>query len=381
MVNRALMRTGQAGVLAILALIGVVDLTAGMISSPLVLLQVAVAVAVAAAWLPLRPSGGRALPLGAIAVSSVSLLVTAALMLSGHPYQGLWGLAESAGMLGMLIVVTRNARPRWALAAVGVTFAAVSLMPLRTGHETVYITFCLVQALGATGAIGVGYTLRSVEGSRRRALDAVRAEQRAEFARDLHDFIAHHVTGIVVQAQGARFIAEQDPKRAMLALEQIEQAGAETMASMRRMVGVLRDPHSRPDAPLAPIAGVPELPALIEQFTAAGGPPARLHLEGAAEGLPVEVSTSAYRVVMEALTNARQHAPGASAVDVWLRRTPKLLQLRVANDGPPPRPPAPRDRPGYGLAGLTERVRAVGGQISAGPGVDGGWVVDAALPL
>jgi hypothetical protein len=100
------------------------------------------------------------------------------------------------------------------------------------------------------------------------------------------------------------------------------------------MVGVLRDPHSRPGAPLAPIAGVPDLPALVEQFTAAGGTVARLHLDGDAHGLPVEVSTSAYRVVMEALTNVRRHAPGASAVDVRLRRTPKVLLLRVANDGP-----------------------------------------------
>ncbi|MFC7531066.1 sensor histidine kinase [Actinoplanes sp. GCM10030250] len=381
MVNRVVLRTAQIGVLAALALIGLLDLTGGMISSPVLIIQVALAMAVAAAWLPVHPVGSTALPLGAIAVSLVSLAVTAGLLVYRHPYSGLWGLAESAGMLGMLVVVTRNATPRWAVAAVAITAAAVSLMPLRTGSETVYITFCLVQALGAAAAIGVGFTLRTMEGNRRRALDAVRTEQRTEFARDLHDFIAHHVTGIVVQAQGARFIAEQDPKRVLLALEQIEQAGAETMASMRRMVGVLRDPESRPDAPLAPIAGVPELPALVEQFTAAGGPPARLHLEGDPDGMPVEISTSAYRVVMEALTNTRQHAPAASAVHVWLRRTPKLLLVRVSNDGPPPRPPAPRDRPGYGLAGLTERVRAVGGQISAGPGVDGGWVVDAALPL
>ena len=111
-------------------------------------------------------------------------------------------------------------------------------------------------------------------------MDTVRAEQRAEFARDLHDFIAHHVTGIVVQAQGARFIAEQDPQRVLLALEQIEQAGAETMASMRRMVGVLRDPQAPPDAPLAPVAGVAELAPLLDQFNGAGGPVARLHVDG-----------------------------------------------------------------------------------------------------
>jgi signal transduction histidine kinase len=167
----------------------------------------------------------------------------------------------------------------------------------------------------------------------------------------------------------------------LLALEQIEQAGAETMASMRRMVGVLRDPQARPDAPLAPIAGVLELPALLEHFTGAGGPLARLHVDGDVHGLPVEVSTSAYRVVMEALTNIRQHADGVRVVDVWVRRTEEWLLVRVANDGAPPRTTMPRERQGYGLVGLTERVKTVGGRVTAGPGIDGGWVVDAALPL
>ena len=379
MLNRLLLRAGQIGVLGTMALLVLVEMTSGGLrASPLIVLQVAVPIAVAVVWLPLRPPGALVLPVGAIAVSLVSLLITAALV-HEQTRSSLWGLAETVGMLGMLGVATRNAPARWAAAAVPISLVAVSLMPLRSGSDPVLITFCLVQALGGAAAISVGFTLRNMETNRRLALESVRADQRAEFARDLHDFIAHHVTGIVVQAQGARFIAEQNP-RVLLALEQIEKAGAETMASMRRMVGVLRDPHSRPDAPLAPIAGVPDLPALVEQFTAVGGPVARLHLDDDAHELPVEVSTSAYRVVMEALTNVRRHAPGASAVDVWLRRTPKALLLQVANDGPP-RPPAPRDRSGYGLAGLTERIRAVGGQMSAGPGVDGGWVVDAALPL
>jgi signal transduction histidine kinase len=221
-----------------------------------------------------------------------------------------------------------------------------------------------------------------IESTRLRAMDSVRAEQRDEFARDLHDFIAHHVTGIVVQAQGAKFIAEQDPQRVLKALDQIEQAGAETMASMRRMVGVLRDPDARPDAPLAPLAGVDELSPLLEQFSNAGDVLARLHVDGSTAGIPVEVSTSAYRVVMEALTNIRRHAKDARVADVWVRRTPEWLLVRVANDGTAPaRSGTPRERAGYGLVGLTERVRAVGGRISAGPGIEGGWVVDAAFPL
>lgn len=83
---------------------------------------------------------------------------------------------------------------------------------------------------------------------------------------------------------------------------------------------------------------------------------------------------------MEGLTNARQHAPDARSVDVFVRRTPDWLLVRVADDGAAARTSPPR-RHGYGLVGLTERVRALGGTITAGPGVTGGWVLDAALPL
>jgi signal transduction histidine kinase len=378
---RLLLRAGQLGALACLAGLGLVDVRTMLQSGlPLALLQVLAAIAAAAVWLPAHRQGSVVLPRAAIWLGLGSLLLTAAVA-TGRQFIGLWGLAESLALLGVLFVVARRGRPGPAVAALITVGAAVSFLPLRGGHTPVFVIFGLIQALAGAAAIGLGAYLRTIESSRERAVGAVRAEQRAEFARDLHDFIAHHVTGIVVQAQGAKFIAEQDPQRVLLALEQIEQAGAETMASMRRMVGVLRDPQSRPDAPLAPVAGVPDLGVLLDQFTAAGGPLARLHLDGETGELPVEVSTSAYRVVMEALTNVRQHANGASVADVWVRRTPDWLLVRVANDGTATRSAVPRERAGYGLVGLTERVRAVGGRITAGPGIEGGWVVDAAFPL
>jgi signal transduction histidine kinase len=379
--RRVLLRLGQLGALGCLALLGLFDTRSMLqVGTPLTLLQVLAAIAAAAVWLPAHQQNSVRLPKAAIWLGLASLALTVAVA-SLRQTQALWGLAESSALLGVLFVVARRAKAGLAVVAIIVVGAAVSFLPLRGGQEPIFITFGLAQALAGAAAIGAGIYLRTIESGRQRAMDAVRAEQRAEFARDLHDFIAHHVTGIVVQAQGARFIAEQDPKRVLLALEQIEQAGAETMASMRRMVGVLRDPQSRPGAPLAPVAGVPELGILLEQFTAAGGPLARLHLDGDTAALPVEISTSAYRVVMEALTNIRQHGPDAKVADVWVRRTPDWLLVRVANDGAPPKAAAPRERAGYGLVGLNERVRAVGGRITAGPGIEGGWVVDAAFPL
>ena len=91
--------------------------------------------------------------------------------------------------------------------------------------------------------------------------------------------------------------------------------------------------------------------------------------------------TDPVKVVMEALTNVRQHAGGARRVDVWVVRTSDWLLVRVTDDGPGPRGGLSRDRQGFGLAGMTERVGAIGGRLRAGPGIAGGWVVDAALPL
>jgi len=375
-------RIGQLAALFVMACLGLFDLASGMGGADgLILLRVLAAVATAAVWLPKHRQGSTRLPKVALVLAVGSLLLTMVVPIEGVTTGGSYGVAEAVGLLGVLFVVCRRGDPQWSVGAVLALGMAVGFLPLRSGLDYSMVIIGLAQGLVATAVIGAGIYLRTIESTRQRAMDSVRAEQRAEFARDLHDFIAHHVTGIVVQAQGARFIAEQDPKRVLLALEQIEAAGAETMASMRRMVGVLRDPNAQPDAPLAPLAGLDELGPLLEQFTNSGGALARLHVDGSTAGIPVEVSTSAYRVVMEALTNIRRHAQGARVADVWVRRTPDWLLVRVANDGAPPRAAAQREAPGYGLVGLTERVRAVGGRISAGPGIDGGWVVDAALPL
>ncbi|MBG6105147.1 signal transduction histidine kinase [Micromonospora vinacea] len=380
-------RLAQAAGLVAMGLLVLFDLRFGAPESLaallLLLVRMGLAVATVPLWLPVHRLGSRLLPLAALVLACASLAVTAAVLVlfdGSYLISSSWGLAESAGLIGVVFVVTRWGAPRlapWAAVAAGL---AVAALPLRVGTESLLVIFGLLQVLAASGAAGVGLYLRIMAAGRERAIALVRAEQRAEFARDLHDFIAHHVTGIVVQAQGARFVAEQDPQRVIVALEQIERAGAETMASMRRMVGILRNPDAPPDAPLAPLAGVTELEPLLTGFNGAANAPARLHVDGDLNGLPVEVSTSAYRVVMEGLTNTRQHAPDARSVDVAVRRTPDWLLVRVADDGASPRT-APARGHGFGLIGLTERVRALGGTITAGPGVAGGWVLDAAFPL
>ncbi|MEW2443159.1 sensor histidine kinase [Micromonospora marina] len=386
MVTRSpvLSRLGQLAALFLMACLGLIDVFLGLPGDGGVVgLQVLVAVTAVAVWLSPHRQGSTVLPKVAFAVGVASLALTPLVVVDASDWvDGSYGLAESLGLLGVVFVVCRRADVRWAVVAVPVVVMAIGVLPLRGDLGYGGAVYGLAQVLVAMTVIGAGAYLRTIENNRLHGLATARAEQRAEFARDLHDFIAHHVTGIVVQAQGARFVAEQDPTRAVQALEHIEAAGVETMAAMRRMVGVLRREDGSAAVPLAPLAGMEQIAPLVERFGRAGGPLTRLHVDGSTSNIPVEVGTTAYRVVMEALTNVQRHAHRPRFVDVWVRRAGGWLLVRVTNDGPAPRHRATAaGTTGYGLLGLQERVTAVRGRLTAGPGIDGGWVVDAALPL
>ncbi|MGY1455352.1 sensor histidine kinase [Streptomyces sp. SS8] len=326
--------------------------------------------------------GPRTLPASAGAAAAASLAVTAALHAPADPY----GFTEPAALLGLLALVARRAAPVWAAVTAPALIAAVVLRPLAAGVKETSVVVAFFLALAATAALGVGLTVRMVTADRRRREATVRLEQRAEFARDLHDFVAHHVTGIVVQAQGARAVAAGKPHLLPPALERIEQAGAEALRSMRAMVGMLRDadPDGSPDGAgtvLAPLAGIDGVRSLVEGFAPVGGGRARLRTEGVLEDLPVEVTTTVHRVVMEALTNVRRHARDFTEVEVCLVRSGDRITVEVSDDG--------RARPalgrvlggGFGLRGLAERVNMIGGTVQAGPGASGGWSIRATLPV
>jgi len=377
-------RLGQVAAVGALLLLLLGDFQANLLDTgqawPLTLAELASLGAVATLWLSSGRFGPTSLPVLAVLVSAWSLFVTAVPALLS-PRNGSPGIAETAALLGLLLVVVRRSDPKLVLLGGGVVTAAIAAQPLHNGINTSTIIFGLALALAAAGVAAAGAYLRSLDTGRSRQVQLVRVEQRAELARDLHDFVAHHVTGIVVQAQGAKIIAERDPARAVAALEQIERAGAEAMTSMRRMVGVLRDVDGQLDAPVAPVAGIADLTPLVDGFSSAGQVTATLHLEGYLDDLPVELTSSAFRVVMEALTNVRRHAAGASAVHVVLHRTPEWLFVRVADDGQSVHSGQQGAGPGFGLIGLTERVSALGGRIQAGPGAGGGWVLDVAMPV
>nr|WP_240929859.1 histidine kinase [Streptomyces coryli] len=206
--------------------------------------------------------------------------------------------------------------------------------------------------------------------------------QRLQVAADLHDFVAHELTGIVVEAQSAQWTGDLGADETRELLARVEAAGVRALESMDRTVQSLRA-----DAPPTQAYGLADLSRLVEQY-AAPGPDARVELRmepGLAGTLPRLVDDAAYRVVVEALTNVRRHAGGVSRVAVTVVRAVgpgggPAVEVVVANNGVPVRAMAPaRPGGGTGLAGLALRVEALGGELDWGPG-QGGWRVRALLP-
>lgn len=204
----------------------------------------------------------------------------------------------------------------------------------------------------------------------RQAAQAV-ADERARIAGELHDVIAHALSGMVVQATAARRLVDGDPDRARAAFGAVEQAGREALDEMRRLLGVLR----RDDAELAlaPQPSLTHLSALLRRADAAGLP-VQLHVDGTATPLTPGVDLAAYRVVQEAIDSAVDHG-GARSASVEVRYDRNRLSLEIRDDGATP----PGGRP---LLGVRERVAIHGGELRAEPGRDGGGhAVRAHLPL
>jgi signal transduction histidine kinase len=285
------------------------------------------------------------------------------------------GMAEAAGLLLLLCWSLRALVAPAAIAVtvgIGSSFYAMAEVRNDIGYDRL---FAVAYGLGFSLAAGAGLYLRWIDHERRRDLGLVRQQERLAIAQELHDVVAHHVTGIVVQAQAAQEVWSERPEVAPDALARIEAAGAEALASMRRLVSTLRADET---GPLAPAATLDDLQALADRSEAMGLP-VHLHFDGVDE-LPPAVGPSIHRVVGEAITNAQRHATGATAVEVRLRAVGDELTVEVVDDGDPARA-ARSGAPGYGLTGMAERTEALGGRFEAGPVPGGGWRIRARLPL
>ncbi|MBB1259558.1 sensor histidine kinase [Streptomyces alkaliterrae] len=333
----------------------------------------------------LVPPARLSLTAGFAIIASVALSVVTTQL--AHRPESTPGMAEIGALLLLISRLVRRQPPLRAAVLAPAAFAAASLVLLRLPEEEwgrVGNYGGPALAFAALLAAALGGYLRLLDLMRERQRVADRQEQRLEYARDLHDFVAHHVTAIVAQTRAVRYAtaAGQAPSPAELdeMLAGIERAGSQAMESMRGMVSVLRTPPG--PAAVRPAGDLGGLRELVEGF-AAGGPPVELALDPRLVHDPPgpEVGTTVQRVVQECLTNIRKHASGVSRVTVDIRPRsdePELLEVVVTDDGQP----SPHDDTGgFGLIGLEERVAAVGGTLRAGPRPGVGWQVAARLPL
>lgn len=218
----------------------------------------------------------------------------------------------------------------------------------------------------------LGVAVRYWHKSRERAIGQARLQERELLARELHDTVAHHVSAIAIQAQAGRTLATTDSGAAFRALATIEQEASRTLAEMRSMVGVLRRGEPADMTPQRGVADIARLAAGPER------PLVSVELSGELSNLQPAVDAALYRLAQESITNARRHAKHATQVVVRVAGDGDNVRLTVSDDGAAS--VQPDAAAGFGLAGMAERTRLLGGTFAAGPHPERGWVVDAVVP-
>jgi signal transduction histidine kinase len=364
------------------------------------------------------------LPAAAMAITAATLLT----LVAGHRTTGA-GLAAQLAV-GYLLGLRR---PPWLWVPMLLPFVAYAVagptgvggvrsaaegaqlgLPLGDGRlSAVLLTSLLTAATGLGWVRRVRREATDRDASRRATADsllehAARGE-RARIARELHDVVAHHVSMIVVQAETARLTTPGMPTEGARRLVAIADTARDALTEMRRLLGVLRE-DAGAETTRKPQPAITQLVDLVDEARDAAGAGVRLLVRGPVAPLDPGVELTAYRIIQEALTNARRHAPGA-AVDVELHYTDDAVRLRVRDNGPGPPDHAGRagttghsgragttgrsghadatghaghsgraDTTGHGLLGMRERAAMVGGELRTGPAPASGFIVEARLP-
>jgi signal transduction histidine kinase len=316
-----------------------------------------------------------------------------------------WPSFAAAGAMLLTVTILRTENPPLTVASFcialfllvqlvirrGLVFAAPLLLPffvvavvrIHGPHNALGSTAPLLFSLAA---LAVGESLRrrgqavaALDETQEAMTESTRArtvmEERARIARELHDIVAHHLSVIAVESEAARLTSPELPPDAGDHLESIAATAREALTETRRLLGVLReDARDEPDR--APQPGLAQLDDLIDKAETTGSH-IRFIREGKVARLPLSTDLAAYRIVQEALTNARRHAPGAD-VEVELAYRGDALHLRVRDHG---RGTVDDERvEGHGLMGMRERAALAGGTFSAGPADGGGFEVKVMLP-
>lgn len=318
-------------------------------------------------------------------------LVPALLWRRGRPLVAaavVWGVA---GLLAVLQATTR-AGDLGLYSMMAVLILLYSLVRWGSGRElvlgTAFVTVVVALGMYASSAgwaeilggsvlllliVALAAVFRYRADLWQRQQREIRNQERVALARELHDSVAHHVSAIAVQAQAGGVVASVQPEKAAEVLAAIESEASRTLAEMRTMVRMLREEEA---VAYTPHLGLADLPALARADTT---PTVEVSLAGSLSGLAPPVDAALYRLAQEALTNAVRHARNATRVGIDVRRDGDTIRLHVSDDGQTVPGPAPER--GFGLTGMAERAHLLGGSLSAGPRREGGWVVEAVLPL
>jgi signal transduction histidine kinase len=323
-------------------------------------LALSVVVAPALLWRRRQPLAAAALAVGTcIALDVVGVV-------AGVPWEGM----NAQGFLILVIyALFRWGSGREAVIGSLLPFAAVLLSAFDAPVGEVVFGGLFVLFLAALGA---AFRYRGVE--RLRGRDQARLREREQLARELHDTVAHHVSAIAIQAQAGRIVAEARPEAVLDALVVVEKEASRALTEMRTIVGALRQ-GERSD--LAPQPGVADIARLAE--TNGHQPRVDVTLTGDLAELPPSVDAALYRLAQESVTNALRHARHATLVNVVVTGEPDHVRLTVWDDGDG-RPSGAGSSSGFGLLGMAERTRLLGGTLEAGPGRERGWTVHAELP-
>ncbi|MGW7522786.1 sensor histidine kinase [Streptomyces sp. NPDC054783] len=293
-----------------------------------------------------------------------------------------WPLFLAADVLVFYITITRSRRAA-AGAVAGVlavwVLAATAFVPgagafeILTGPWSV-----LVVATAGAWILGSWIRLRQDHAEALRAQAATQAVQaeRLRIAREMHDMVAHSIGAIAIQAGAAKRAVDSQPDGVREALGIIEQTSRETLTGLRRMLGVLREAESEP-APSAPAPGLEDIDGLAATAADAG---VRLEVQwhGRRRPLTPEVELAAYRVIQESVTNVVRHADAAHCL-VRVEYEEEELSVEITDDGHARATTNPRS--GYGITGMRERIALLHGHFSSGPQTEGGFRVEARLPI
>ncbi|MFD7154092.1 sensor histidine kinase [Kribbella sp. NPDC059898] len=312
-----------------------------------------------------------------VAAAFAVSLICSAVGFFAKPAAPFGGDGETVGLVLLIGAGCHRLRSRPAIAVAIVGGLALVTAPmLRYGRDSTTLTLAVFWTILWGCSVAIGLMLRDADTRREAELVAARNRERLALARELHDLVAHHITGVVVRTQAAQVVLADGPEQQVL--REIEGAGAEALAAVRRLVTMLRSPEQT--VPLTSDGLVAAVEAAVADHANVD-----LRLAPGLEDLTVapETVSTVHRIVLESLTNVRKHAPDARTVTVAVEPAGRLLRVEVTNDGIRPGR-ARRTAGGYGLIGMRERIGALDGTLTAGEEDDHGgrrWRVLAELPL